>query len=353
MCEPARRAVGRHDGSACWERGSLVLREEDLPLTSQPMMRLLIRFALIAVLTVAVVPLCEGKGAAPIQAAAPAAAQTKAAAPPAASPATARRRVIAVGDLHGDLASARQSLRLAGVIDMSDHWAAGSATFVQTGDVMDRGDDVRAILDLLRNLEREAASAGGRAVVLIGNHEMFNLVGDQASASPADLASFGGAEARRALFSQTGEYGAWLRTHKAAVIVDDTIFVHAGITPEMATLGLDALNAGVLAYLNGGAESPVVGRSGPLWLRDYVRASTPEVCAHLSEALKILGVRRMVVGHTPSDNGQMVAPCDGHLIDIDTGISASYGVHPSALEIDNGDAWAVYPGNRVDLPDPR
>ena len=67
---------------------------------------------------------------------------------------------------------------------------------------------------------------------LLGNHEMFNLVGDQASASPADLASFGGAEARLVLFSQKGEYGAWLRTHKIAVIVDDTVFVHAGITPE-------------------------------------------------------------------------------------------------------------------------
>jgi hypothetical protein len=61
----------------------------------------------------------------------------------------------------------------------------------------------------------------------------------------------------------------------------------------------------------------------------------------------------MVVGHTPSDDGQMVAPCDGHLIGIDTGISASFGVHPSALEIKNGDAWAIYPSGRVDLPDPK
>jgi len=38
---------------------------------------------------------------------------------------------------------------------------------------------------------------------------------------------------------------------------------------------------------------------------------------------------------------------------IDTGISASFGVHPSALEIKNGDAWAIYPSGRVDLPDPK
>jgi hypothetical protein len=48
-----------------------------------------------------------------------------------------------------------------------------------------------------------------------------------------------------------------------------------------------------------------------------------------------------------------VAPCDGRLIDIDTGISAYGGIHPSALEITDGDAWAVYPRGRVDLPDPK
>jgi hypothetical protein len=317
------------------------------------MTRLRVRFALAAVLTAALVPLCEGKGAAPIQASAPAIAQTKAAVPPAA-PISARHRVIAVGDLHGDLAQTRESLRLAGVINASDHWTAGNATFVQIGDVMDRGDDVRAILDLLRNLEREAAAAGGKAIELIGNHESFNLVGDQASASAADMASFGGEEARRALFSQAGEYGAWLRTHKAVVIVDDTVFVHGGITPEMAKLGVDALNAGVLAYLNGGPQSPFLDRrDGPLWFRGYVQAPAPDVCSRLDEALQILGVRRMVVGHTMSGDGRMVAPCDGHVIGIDTGISAYGGNHPSALEITDGDAWAVYPQGRVDLPDPR
>ncbi len=318
------------------------------------MTRRRVRFALIAVLIAAVVSLCEGREAAPIQAPAPATAGTEAVASSAALSTPWPHRIVAVGDLHGDLAHTRESLRLVDVIDASDHWAAGNATFVQIGDVMDCGNGVRAILDLLRNLEKEAAAAGGRAVELIGNHETFNLVGDQASASAVDMASFGGEEARRALFSQTGEYGAWLRTHKTIVIVDDTVFVHGGITPEMATLGVDALNAGVLAYLNGGPLSPFLDRqNGPLWFRGYIQAPTPETCSRLDQALRILGARRMVVGHTPSDDGLMVAPCGGHLIGIDTGISDPYGIHSSALEIMNGDAWAVYPGGRIDLPDPR
>jgi len=318
------------------------------------MTRRRVRFALAAALIAAVVSLCEGREAAPIQAPAPATAGTKAAASSAALSTPWPHRIVAVGDLHGDLVDTRESLRLVGVIDASDHWAAGHATFVQIGDVMDRGDDVRAILDLLRSLEREAAAAGGRAIELIGNHETYSLVGDQASASARDMASFGGEEARRAAFSQTGEYGAWLRTHKTVVIVDDTVFVHGGLTPEMAKLGVDAVNAGVLAYLNGGPLSPFLDRgSGPLYFRGYINGPHPDTCSRLDQALQILGARRMVVGHTPSDDGLMVAACGGQLIGIDTGISASFGSHPSALEITDGDAWAVYPGGRVDLPDPR
>jgi hypothetical protein len=317
------------------------------------MTRLRVRVALAAVLLAALVSLCEGKAAAPIQAQATATVGTWAAAP-AASAKTGQHRIIAVGDLHGDLAHTRESLRLAGVIDASDHWAAGNATFVQIGDVMDRGDDVRAILDLLRNLEGEAAAAGGRVIMLIGNHEVYSLVGDQASATRADIASFGGNEARRALFSPTGEYGAWLRTHNTVVIVDDIVFVHGGLTPEMARHGVDALNAGILAYLNGGPEFPFLDRrNGPLYFRGYVQGFDPDTCPRLAQALQVLGVRRMVVGHTPSDDGLMVAPCGGHLIGIDTGISESLGNHSSALEIINGDAWAVYPGGRIDLPDPK
>jgi hypothetical protein len=313
-----------------------------------------LRAAIVLLLAAAAVPPCEGREVVPAQAAAAAAAGTQAAPSSAVLSTPWPHRIIAVGDLHGDLAHTRESLRLVGVIDASDHWAAGNATFVQIGDVMDRGDDVRAVLDLLRRLEREAAAAGGRSLMLIGNHETYSLTGDQASASARDMASFGGEEARRQAFSRTGDYGAWLRTQKAVVVVDDTVFVHGGLTPDMARHGIDAVNAGVLAYLDGESPSPFVDRrSGPMYFRGYVSDPASDACVRLDEALQFLGARRMVVGHTPSDDGLMLAPCGGHLVDVDTGISESFGVHTSTLEIANGDAWAVYPGGRIDLPDPR
>src|SRR5688500_6932282 len=58
-------------------------------------------------------------------------------------------RVIAIGDLHGDLAATRRALRLAGAIDEHDRWIGGDLVVVQTGDQLDRGDDEQAIVDLL------------------------------------------------------------------------------------------------------------------------------------------------------------------------------------------------------------
>src|SRR5689334_22177737 len=73
----------------------------------------------------------------------------------------APRRLVAVGDLHGDLGATRAALRAAGAIDERDRWAGGDLVVVQTGDVLDRGDDERAILELIARLESEARAAGG------------------------------------------------------------------------------------------------------------------------------------------------------------------------------------------------
>jgi hypothetical protein len=54
--------------------------------------------------------------------------------PPAAPPPhvlPAVPRLVAVGDLHGDLSKARRAFRLAGLIDEQDGWAGGTTTVVQ------------------------------------------------------------------------------------------------------------------------------------------------------------------------------------------------------------------------------
>src|SRR5579862_9993037 len=68
----------------------------------------------------------------------------------------APKRMVAIGDLHGDLGGARAALRAAGAIDEADRWIGGDLEVVQLGDVLDRGDDESKILELLERLDAEA-----------------------------------------------------------------------------------------------------------------------------------------------------------------------------------------------------
>ncbi|GAB4828015.1 Synaptotagmin-like protein 2 [Ancistrocladus abbreviatus] len=87
-------------------------------------------------------------------------------------------RLVAIGDIHGDLGKFKQSLTLAGLINASDHWCGGSATVVQVGDVLDRGGEELKILYFIEKLKRQAARSGGSIITMNGNHEIMNVDGD-------------------------------------------------------------------------------------------------------------------------------------------------------------------------------
>lgn len=261
-------------------------------------------------------------------------------------------RVVAVGDLHGDLDQALTVLRMAGVVDAEGGWAGGSTVLVHTGDTLDRGPQSREILDLWRRLEREAPADGGRVVVLLGNHESMNLLGDWRYVDADDVAGFGGVAARRTALSADGPYGAWLLEHDLVARVGDTVFVHGGITPTWAEAGIDRINTEAREALRAGRAAPVLGESGPQWYRGYVLDPESEACPELGRSLERLGAARMVVGHTTRRDGRIEARCGGRLLVIDVGISEHYGGHVAALEIVRGDARALYPDGPVDLPDP-
>lgn len=48
------------------------------------------------------------------------------------------RRIVAVGDIHGDLDNAGRVLEMAGVVDEDGNWSGNIDVFVQTGDIIDR-----------------------------------------------------------------------------------------------------------------------------------------------------------------------------------------------------------------------
>ena len=86
-------------------------------------------------------------------------------------------RIIAIGDIHGNYAGMVDILQRTQLIDANQRWIGQDATLVQVGDFLDRGEHVRKVMDLLINLQAQAAQGGGRVLVLLGNHEAMHLVG--------------------------------------------------------------------------------------------------------------------------------------------------------------------------------
>lgn len=266
-------------------------------------------------------------------------------------------RVVAIGDLHGDLDSARRALRLAGAIDAADRSIGGSLVVVQTGDEIDRADGDRAILDLFDRLARDAKAAGGAVVALDGNHELMNASRDFRYVTPGGFAAFadlaprdGGAlpeltsdeQGRAAAFSPGGPYALDLASRPLFVEVGDTVFVHGGVLPKHVRYGLDRMNDEVDDWLRGKRPHPpgiVDSTDGPLWTRLYSSPRAPADCAVLDEALAELGAKRMVVGHTVQPRG-INAACGERVWRIDTGMSRAFGGPIEALEI-RGEAVRV------------
>lgn len=264
-------------------------------------------------------------------------------------------RIVAMGDLHGDLEAARQALRLAGAIDESGQWSGGRMVLVQTGDILDRGDDEPEILALFDTLAAQARVDGGGVLVLNGNHELMNAYQDfryvtedgfadyadtpsPAVPDSAFLALDTAHRGRAAAFLPGGTMARRLARLNTAVAVGNSLFVHGGILPANVDLGLDSLNASVRAWLLGEIPQPewIRGDSSPVWNRVYSREPGQGACDTLSTVLERLGMARMVVGHTVQQTG-ITAFCGGRVWAIDVGMARHYGGRPEVLEI-RGDA---------------
>lgn len=277
--------------------------------------------------------------------------------PPTKAPAAPR--IVAIGDVHGDLEATRGVLRLAGAIDERDAWVGGDLVLVQTGDQLDRGDDERAILDLLDRIRNEAAAAGGAVYILNGNHELMNAAGDLRYVTAGGLLDFSDVpgvdindprgqslppqrRGRFLAFVPGGPYSRRLASRNVIQQVGDTVFVHGGVLPEHVRYGIERINHETQAWLRGEADPPanvIADDQSPVWTRRYSDDPDAEDCALLGEALAAIPAARMVVGHTVHTEGIRSA-CDGKVWLIDVGMAAYYGGHPEALEI-RGDALRV------------
>jgi len=339
-------------------------------------------------------------------------------------------RLVAIADIHGDYDAFVGILQRASLIDASKHWSGKNAILVQTGDYLDRGPKARQVMELLMELQKDAPRQGGKAIVLLGNHETMNIYGDMLYVTDVDFASYtddrsekrrqtayeayaaltsaaakmskeewmkshppGFVEQRDAL-GPNGKYGKWLRTLPAIAKVDDSVFLHGGIKPELAAMKIEQMNQRIgeeikafdsvekymvdekialpffnLDELTNAAKAGLkdakdnsdrkkyleaflaypswlsMNPDGPLWFRGYAQWTDSEGAPQIKKLSELFGVARFVVGHTPQPGGQISKRFGGLVYLIDTGMLSTYveGGRASALEIVNGKITAIYP----------
>ena len=188
------------------------------------------------------------------------------------------KRLIAIGDLHGDLRVTLLALRLAGVISkdifpynvQNIKWTGGDTWIVQLGDQIDRcrpdnwvkncienSDDVvddegnnMMIIQIFQKLDVQAKQVGGRVLGMIGNHELMNIDRDFRYVSPQEFLEFVPPNERNKKKTDDGypygyyhrlkvfERGGNIAKHyaiqkKSILIVGSTLFVHGGLSHDL------------------------------------------------------------------------------------------------------------------------
>lgn len=189
-------------------------------------------------------------------------------------------RLIAIGDIHGSAGALQRLLRALE--------PGPDDTLIFLGDYIDRGEDSRAVLDQLMQLDQTH-----RCIFLKGNHEDLFLRACEGGAMEwLNWLGNGGVTTLRD-FDRTLPpdcYVAWLRRLVMSHETDAYYFVHAGLRPGLPP-----------------AASTDVDR---LWIREPFLSSTYD------------WGKRVVFGHTVQPKGPLV---QANKIGIDTGACLQRG----------------------------
>lgn len=262
-----------------------------------------------------------------------------------------------ITDIHGEFNTYINLLRASGIIDKDLNWKFGKGHLVVLGDIFDRGSMVTEVLWHLFGLEKQAAKAGGKVDVLLGNHELMVL--------SKDLSYINEKYEKVELISNTRYYdlysdstvlGVWLRSKPVMITINDILFVHAGISTEMIRRNLNT------EQVNSKFSNKILGKdtqlvnsdeelfflnedNGPLWYRGYFR-DTSFCESKLDSILKFYGKDHIVVGHTV--NKGINSLFNKKILGADTGIM--YRQSKEMLIYKNGSFYkSLLTGKRIKL----
>lgn len=292
-----------------------------------------------------------------------------------------KKRIISIGDIHGDFDLFLTSLIKAKVINKDKDskliWIGGETIVVQMGDILDRGGRTNSIetndneelliLKSIEDIDNKAREHGGRLLTLIGNHEIMNLLGNfnyttENTRNFFDVHINGTKYNRKSLFEPGGKLANKLAELAFGILkVNDWVFVHAGFFPKYlrqdATLeeNFEKINQLVkkifrkeieISNLNYDEKNLIFNNEGIFWTRKFSELGFN--CNDIeSQNLQFTPLKLnkggIVVGHTAQMNG--IRPiCNKRIWFVDHAVSKAFGNTSKdkveVLEItydDNGD----------------
>ncbi|MDR0333820.1 MAG: metallophosphoesterase [Dysgonamonadaceae bacterium] len=219
-------------------------------------------------------------------------------------------QIFVISDPHGDAVSFITGLQGNKIIDDEFNWIFGQNHLVVLGDVHNRGDDVTAIFWLIYKLEAQAQDAGGAVHLLLGNHEVMVAQNDlRYTNEKYDKIANEIGIGFDVLWSNKTELGRWVQSRNTMMTIGDILFLHAGVSPELAEtdLTITQVNDTVRKYMalpRRASEDPssiahlVMRTNGPLWYRGL---ATPDETVNktvVSGILDRFGVKKIIIGHT-------------------------------------------------------
>jgi hypothetical protein len=309
---------------------------------------------------------------------------------------TGVKKIVAIGDIHGDFNNFVKILRDLNIIDENFQWIAGTTHLVQTGDILDRGPNAKAAFDLIKKLEVQAEQAAGKVHMLIGNHEYMNIknmafdfegyvtIDQFLSFLPQDFIEEKEEEFKKKNHQKTAtlnnnsngnldfypyweeilskkeekairkyrdnfnkNYGNWILEHNAVIKINNIVFTHGGISKKYSKWKLEKINDTITKELSGKKRQKVVyDNAGPLWYRELAQQEESIFFDEVNEILENLDADYMVTAHTPKKTG-VFSRFYGRIWMIDTGISSHYGGNLSALIYEDGE-FDTYPGEKYE-----
>jgi len=224
-----------------------------------------------------------------------------------------KKRVVAIGDIHGDWRALVYCLLAANVIDNNGKWIGKNTYVVQLGDCTDRYRAIensngelttktdekseKRILKYLWKLDKEAIKKKGRVLTLIGNHEIMNTKGQLSYVTPLGRSNFKNTDAnlpfslnrftnnintqalenrynlnnfnenlnmynnygygttRKAMWKPGSVYSKLYSNYPAILKIGDLLFMHGGLRLDLARKymgnnGIKRMNMYMWAYLN-------------------------------------------------------------------------------------------------------